>query len=279
MIYRVIFSDNGTLNDLSVNLNNYHSGTGAVGFVAADDYLYIGSRYPFNSFYIAFGTANTQTSTLSISYWDGNQWRSAVDVIDQTDGFKQDGLITFVPDKGQSGWSREDTVNRSGTEQVTGLGDVTIYDQFWLRLSLSADLDAGTTIKWIMYKFIVDDDLYSEYPIFNSSTLKDAYESGKTDWEEQIIVSSKIVVDELIKRGIIDSGNQLLDYKKIESPTVPKVAEIIFNGLGDDYDDDRIKARKNFDNRISNKVFSVDLNNNATLDNKELGVRSGHFWR
>jgi len=279
MHYRIIFSDNGTLNDLSVNLNNYHSGTGAIGVVAADDYLYIGSRYPFNSFYMSFGTANTQASTLSISYWDGNQWRSAVDVIDQTDGFQQNGLVTFVPDKGQSGWSREDTVNRGGTEQVTGLGDVTIYDQYWLRLSLSADLDAGTTLEWIMYKFIVDDDLYSEYPIFNSSTLKTAYESGKSDWEEQIVVSSRIVVDEMIKRGIIDSGNQLLDYKKVESPTIPKVAEIIFNGLGDDYDNDRLKARDSFNNRISNKVFNVDLNNNATLDNRELGVRSGHFWR
>lgn len=279
MHYRVIFSDNGTLSDLSVNLNNYHSGTGAIGVVAADDYIFIGSRYPFNSFYMAFGTANTQASTLSIDYWDGNDWQDAVDVVDQTEGFTQDGLITFVPDKGESGWSLEDTVDRSGTEQVTGLGDVTIYDQYWLRLSLSADLDAGTTAKWIKYKFISDDDLYSEYPIFNSSTLKTAYESGKTTWEEQIVVASKLVVDELIRKGLIQSGDQLLDYKKLESPTIPKAAEIIFNALGDDYENDRLKARNIFKERIGNKIFSIDFNNNATLDNKELGVRSGYFWR
>lgn len=279
MNYRVIFSDNGTLNDLSVNLNNYHSGTGSIGVVATQDYIYIGSRYPFNSFYMAFGTANTQASTLSIDYWDGSSWQSAVDVIDQTSGFQQDGLITFVPDKGESGWVLEDTVDRSGNEMVTGLGDVTIYDQYWLRLSLSANLDAGTTIKWVMYKFMVDDDLYSEYPIFNSSTLKDAYESGKTDWEEQIIVGSKLVVDELVRRGLIQSGNQLLDYSKLESPTVPKVAELIFNALGDDYENDRLKARDVFKERSGNKIFNIDLNNNATLDNREIGVRSGHFWR
>lgn len=279
MHYRIIFSDNGTLNDLSINLNNYHSGTGAIGFVSADDYLYIGSRYPFNSFYVAFGTANTQASTLSIDYWDGNTWRESVDVVDQTDGFKQDGLITFVPDKGKSGWSREDTVNRSGTEQVTGLGDVTIYDQYWLRLSVSADMDAGTTLKWLKYKFIIDDELYSEYPIFNSSDVKTSFESGKTDWEEQVVVGSGLVVDELIRRGTIESGNQLLDYSKLKSPCVPKVAELIFNSFGDDYNDDRLKARDLFKERIGNKSFNIDLNNNATLDNQELGFRSGYFWQ
>ncbi len=279
MHYRVIFSDNGTLNDLSVNLNNYHSGTGSVGIVAADDYLYIGSYYPFNSFYMAFDTANTQASTLSISYWDGNEWRAAVDVIDQTSGFQQDGLITFSPNKANSGWVYEDTVNNSGSEEITGLGDITIYDRYWLRLSLSADLDAGTTIKWIMYKFISDDELYSEYPVFNSASIKSAYESGKTTWEEQIVVASQLTVDELVKNGVIQSGDQLLDYSKLKSPTVAKVAEIIFNAFGDDYNDDRLKASEVFKQRIGKKVFNVDTNSDAALNRQELKTRSGRFYQ
>ena len=140
-------------------------------------------------------------------------------------------------------------------------------------------MDVGTDIKWIMYKFASDESLYSEYPIFNSTSLKTAYESGKTTWEEQIVVASRLVIEELTRRGIIESGNQLLDYKKLESPVIPKVAELIFNGLGDDYENDRLKARDIFKERSGNKVFNIDLNNNATLDNRELGVRSGYFWQ
>lgn len=279
MIYRIIFSDNGTLNDLSLNLNNYHSGTGLIDFVSAEDFLYLGSRYPFNSLYFAFDTANTQDSELSMSYWDGNTWRNAVDIIDETNGFQQDGLVTFVPDKSKSGWASEDTVNSSGAEQVTGLGDITIYDQYWLRLSVSSDLDIGTTLKWVMYKFINDQDLYSEYPIFNSSTFKTAFEAGKTTWEEQIVLASRLTVDELIKIGVIQSGNQLLDYEKLKTPTTPKVAEIIFNAFGNDYNDDRIKAREIFKERIGNKLFNVDLNNDARLDDKEIKQRTGYFYR
>lgn len=280
MHYRVLYSDNGTLTDFSVNMNKYHTGTSTIAqFVAAQDYLYIGSRWPFNSFYMAFETANTASTTLSIDYWDGNEWQAAVDVIDQTNGFNQDGLITFVPDEGESGWVREDTVQRDGSEQVTGLQGVTIYDQFWLRLSFSSDLDASTSLKWLKYKFISDEDLYAEYPIFNSSTLRDAYESGKANWEEQVVVGSHLVVDELIKNGVITSGNQLLDWSKMESVAVPKIAEVIFNALGDDYDDDRIKARNEFKARSGNKVFHVDYSGDARLNNAELRLRSGHFFR
>lgn len=279
MHYRVIYSDDGTLSDLSVNLNNYHAGTGAIPVVASEDYIYIASYYPFNSFYMAFDTANTQSSALSISYWDGNEWRTAVDVIDQTNGFEQDGLVTFVPDKARSGWVYEDTVNNSGAEEITGLGDVTIYDRYWLRLSLSNDLDAGTTIKWIMYKFISDDELYSEFPVFNSTEFKTAYESGKTNWEEQVVVASQLTVDELVKNGIIQSGDQLLDYCKLKSPCVAKTAEIIFNAFGDDYNDDRLKANDLFKERIGKKVFNVDSNNDAVLNRQELKTRSGRFYQ
>lgn len=280
MNYRVIYSDDGTLSDFSVALNNYHAGTGTIAaFNASEDYIYIGSRWPFNSFYMAVSTANTASTTLSIDYWDGNQWQSAVDVIDRTNGLQQDGLITFVPDDSESGWVREDTVRRDGSEQVTGLQGVTIYDHFWLRLSYSNDLDPNTALKWLKYNFITDDDLYAEYRVFNNTSLLTRWQSGKTTWEEQIVTASNLVVDELVKNGVITSGNQLLDWSKMEAVAIPKTAEVIFNGLGDDYDDDRIKARNEFKSRSANKVFHVDFNGDARLNNFELNLRPGHFWR
>ena len=138
MSYKLIFSDNNSLTDLSTKIKNHRDGEATLPIVASEDYIYIGSRYPFNSIYFKFKTANTNTSAISVSYWEGNLWVDAVEVIDETNGFKNDGYITFVPDKNESSWLREDTVQGDGnTEEVQGLGSLVIYDHFWLRLKLA----------------------------------------------------------------------------------------------------------------------------------------------
>ena len=279
MNYRIIFSDNGTLNDFSVKLDNYHAGVESFEFVSADDYLYIGSRFPFNSFYLKFGTLNATVSTPSISIWDGNQWRSTVDLVDQTYGMTQSGYISFVPSKERSGWAQDDTVLNNGNEEIMGLGDVTIYDQYWLRLSLTSDLDAGTTLSWIGHILCQDDDLYSEYPLFNSSTMKSAFESGKTDWEEQRVAASNLLISDLISRNIILNQGQILDVSKLKYAAVCKTAQVIFNSMGDDYKDDAQMAKNEYDLRISNGVLNIDLNNNATLDKDEARFRQGYLFR
>ena len=280
MSYKLIFSDNNSLTDLSTKIKNHRDGEATLPIVASEDYLYIGSRYPFNSIYFKFKTANTNTTTVSVSYWEGNEWTNAVEVIDETNGFKNDGYVTFVPDKNESSWLREDTVQGDGnSEEVQGLGTLVIYDHYWLRLKFSNDLSATTSLNWIGDLFCSDEDMYSEYPIFNSSNLKLAYKAGKTDWENQRIRASDLVISDLVTRNIIEDSGQLLDKDKLKLATVSRTAQIIFNALGDDYVDDTLKAKKEYGERVRENMLSVDKNANARLDVLERRARQGFITR
>ena len=48
MIDRVIFSNNGSSEDMSRQVAKYKSGSKSFSYVAAEDALYIGSSLPFN---------------------------------------------------------------------------------------------------------------------------------------------------------------------------------------------------------------------------------------
>jgi len=276
---KLIYSNNTVLADISNNVSNYHSGSDAITFVADEDYFYLGQRFAFNQFYIKLAALSTASSVMLLSYWDGKEWRSVVEVGDNTSGFTKDGKVFFVPDK-QYGWMKSDTVRNSGVEEITGLGDVIIYDRYWLRVSFSVDLDADTAIQWIGKLFASDDDLYSEYPMFNNSSLKTAIETGKTNYEEQRLRATEVCIDNLITKGIINNGNQLLDAEKLKTPIVSKTAEIIFSMLGfDEYEEDRKRARNEYTSRLNKDIFNVDRNDNALLDDRETNVRQGRMWR
>lgn len=280
MSYKLIYSDNSSLLDFSSKVKTQHEDEATLPIVANEDYVFIGSRYPFNSIYFKFKTANTNTSTISVSYWEGNEWINAVEVIDETNGFKKDGYVTFVPDKNEPGWLREDTVQGDGnSEEIQGLGSLVIYDHYWLRLKFSNDLSATTSVNWIGDLFCSDADIYSEYPIFNSTNLKSAYKVGKTDWENQRIRASDLVISDLVTRNIIEDSGQLLDKDKLKLATVSRTAQIIFNALGDDYVDDTLKAKKEYGERIRENMLSIDKNANARLDVLERRARQGFITR
>jgi len=269
---RIFYGDNGTLTDLSTSLSDYHSGTGSCQFVALEDYIYFGSILPFNHLYLKLGTVNTNSSNLTVDIWDGTSWESAVDLIDETSlagaTFGQSGFITFTPNKNKS-WGKEDTVGSNGSEQVTGLGNVTVYDRYWIRLSVSSDFSAGTTLSWAGNLFCKDDDLGSEFPDLMRSNTLAGFEAGKTNWEEQRVRASQIVINDLIDMNIIDSSNQILEKHQLMPACVMKSAEIIFNAFGDDFIDNRNDARKEYRERINKKIFTVDKDRDGNVDDNE----------
>jgi len=282
MNFRSIFSDNGTLIDMSTELDNYHSETKVIPFVAAEDYIYVGSRFPFNSFYLKQSVVNDQSSVMSVSYWDGSNWYAAVDIIDGTSvngvTLAQDGIISFVPDKNRN-WLWADTIRSSGTEEITGLGDAVIYDHYWIRVSFSVDLLATTALSWMGHLFSDDDALLTEYPVFSNQDLKDSFDSGKSSWEEQSVAASKKIINHLISKNVINSGNQILDYSKLEMANVQRTATIVFGGMGDSYRDDLSAAMIEYKRLISKGEFYLDMNNNARVDPGETKMVIGRMYR
>ena len=169
MLYsRYIKDKNGTLTDLTREIFDYDNGTATINLEVTTDYLYIGQILPFNHLYFKVGVVNDQTATLSLDYWDGTSWRAMVDVIDETSSsgvtLAKSGHISWVPSKNYV-WHYDDTTTSGGVEQITGLGDVTIYDMYWVRIKTSANLKAETTLTWAGNLFSTDTDLFFCLPL------------------------------------------------------------------------------------------------------------------
>lgn len=278
MNYRTIYSNNAVLTDFSTEMANYYSGDQAFTFVAAEDYIYLGSLYPFNSVYLKFTTPIVSPGVApSILYWNGSSWEAPVELIDETKSFTQSGYLTWQINRFKSGWNREDTVDSSGNARITGLGGVTIYDQYWARISMASN--CSFALSWAGQMFITDNDLKTEFPELKNSSLMAAIETGKTTWEEQIVRASKLVVEDLINRKVITNQNQLLDRRKLESMAVSKTAELIYQMLGDDYTDQRGSANKEYLRRVDQNILNVDANNDGDLSVNESTTRQGYLYR
>lgn len=281
---RVIFSDNAVLSDLSVNANNPYSQSDVVTIVAAEDKLYVGSDLPFNHRYFLFGTnKNTNSSVISIDYWDGKEWENTIDILDQTDSsgaaFGQSGEISWsIPKK--EGWVREDTndVAGGGGDSITGLTDVDILDLYWARFNFSADMTA-LDIKFIGHKFSSDEQLGIEYPELLLSDTLNGFESGKTTWDDQHFKAASDLIRDLRRAGIIGSSNQILESDRFSAASVHKVAEIIYRSFGDDFRDNRQEAFKEYKKALDLSLYNLDLNRNARLDPTERTIRAGTLHR
>lgn len=261
--------------DLSQNANNWHSGTDTINLTTSD-YIYIGQNLPFNHMYVRLGTANTTASALSVDIWDGSTWRAAVDVIDGTSTggatLGQDGFIEFTPSR-LTAWGKEDT------EYITGLTTLNIYDKYWVRLSVSVNIDAGTTLAWMGNIFSNDNDLSVEYPQLLASSMKTAFEAGKTTWDDQHYAAAQIIIDDMIARKIIIGSGQIIDRRSLKYPAVSKVAHLAFSPFGEDYEYDRSKAAKDYLERMGRDNFLVDLSNDARLDSSEMEQNQGSLSR
>jgi hypothetical protein len=150
---------------------------------------------------------------------------------------------------------------------------------YWIRIDFDEDIDPTTELDWIGNLFCNDADLIQEYPTFGKTSVKTAHTQGKTDWQEQILIASRLLIDDLINKNVIDSGDQILLRDDYRLACVCKTAEVIFTAFGDDYIDDRKNARKEYDERLSKRINRVDVNKNGIEDNHERKNSTGWISR
>jgi hypothetical protein len=277
MINRILYSDNGTLSEWTPELEKFQSGSQTFSLVSAEDAIYIGSLFPFNHKYFKMGaTPNAETASIAVKYWDGDEFVDVVNVVDETSvsgaSLGQSGFITWTPDEDKL-WSMEHT------EDITELNTIKIYNMYWTKITFSADLTASVILSWLGQVFSDDDDLGSEFPLLNRAAMLTAFESGKTDWEEQHVKAAEILIKDLIESNVIDNRNQILLREKFKLASVSKCAELAFRGFGDDYADDRRDARQEYNSRKKLRVYMVDKNEDALLQNSEARTRHGFLSR
>lgn len=250
MMTRVLFSDNGTISDLSTKLDDYKSGSESLTIVHTEDCIFIGAYYPFNSKFFKLGTVSSVVSNPSIEYWTGSSgWVEAVEVIDETNGFKNSGFISWTPDK-TKGWIREDS------DDIADISGKVIYDLFWIKISFSAS--CTMTLDWIGELFSNDNDLGAEFPDLLRTQTLTSFETGKTNWEHQHVIAGKVLVDDLKSKKIISFKEQILDRKEFTLAAVQKCAAVIYNSFGDDYVDNKKECEIEYNKRINKDIYNID---------------------
>jgi hypothetical protein len=273
---RIFFKDVSNVIEITKQINTYKSDT-YMFTMNSTDAIYIASDFPLNHFFVKMGTVlNESPSEMIIDYWSNQGWLPVVNKNDYTEAFSQSGFVEFTPDRDHH-WLRENT-NSSG-QSVQGLESIVVYDKYWTRIQFTNSLDAGIELEWIGSKFSDDDDLFSEYPIFNDSTFLTSFESGKIDWEEQHVKAANLIIQDLKKKNVIIGPEQVLDRSIMLPASVCKTAEIIFNAFGKDYNEQRLAARNEYDRRIDLSAYAVDTNNNGILDAVDVQMKQGWLSR
>ena len=269
---RVLFLDNDNLRDLSTTVTKYSPTEYEFQYTANRDALFIGSRLPFNHVYFKIGRKNINPAVMKVEYYS-NGWNQVAEVIDETEGFTKSGFVTFVPKKSVSWQMSEES------SKLEGLENSTIYDLYWLKITFDADFDPSTGIIWCGNLFSDDIYLGVEYPDLLKPAVIANFKTGKRDWEEQAVKAAEILVEDLIKKAIIDDGAQILNREDYKNASVCKVAEIIYGSFGDDFLNERLNARKEYEQRLAKRVHKVDLNADATENVGERKTTSGWLSR
>ncbi len=265
----VIFSDNGTLIDISREVNTITAGSRVFNYTTAEDYLYIGGDMPFNHRYFQLTSAvNAVDATCSVEVWDGSAWNAVAYTLDETQSttgksLSGNGLISWVPDRNKS-WGLEQT-----TENIAALSTLKIYDMYWVRLSWSATLTNTTALFYIGHKFSSDADLAERYPDLIRTDVLDAFTTSKTTWNTQAVLAAEEIVQDLRRRRIVKSRNQILNVDQFNNASVHKTAQIIYNSFGAGMETARSNARSEYKTAMDLMVFDVDTTGDARLDQIE----------
>jgi hypothetical protein len=256
---RVFYKSVSGLQDVSSTLSSYLEKDFTFNYVEGD-FLYVGARLPFNHLYFKVNSPNETPRNMKIEFWEGNRWREVVDIIDSTNTFNTSGHIEFTPDK-EYQWWRYDT-NYSNSK-IPELETITVYDKYWLRISFDGNLDEDVSLNFIGNLFSDDLNLKLEYPDLLRSNVLASFEAGKTNWNDQHLRASEILIKDLIDIGVIKEKGQILNWRDYIDTNIHKVAEIIFNSFGDSYVDNTIAARREYQDRLNKRIHRVDRNNDA----------------
>jgi len=273
---RVVFSDNAVLSDKSLELNDFRSGTTTLAVTAAEDYLYIGSLLPWGARYIEIGVANSASSVMTVElYENGSTWNEAVDLIDMSSAagksLAQSGYIRFQRNR--------DKVWNPVIDSNDILSGTKIYDLYWLRLKWSGNFSGTTSVKYIGHKFSSDETLFELYPDLNQTALLTQFETGKTTWNDQHYIASNTIVADLTDRKMIISGDQIIDPWQFEEACVHKCAEIIYQGMGSAYVDNRKEAALRYKAEMDRNYKNLDVSADANLSLGDIRYDQGRFFR
>ncbi len=271
---RVIWSDNGTLTDVSKALGDYRRDAVTFAYTVVQDKLYVGAELPFNHKYFDLGVANDVASVVTIDIWNGADWVPAVDISDETatpgsgKSLSRSGFISWSRDPLRGGWAEQTDSNN-----ITALATTRMFNLYWCRFTWSATLTATMTLKYVGELLNDDEDLFDLYPDLNNAALMTAFEAGKTSWKDQGFQAADSIVKHMRRNGILIRKEQIMDETLLTEAAVHKTAAIIYSGMGNG-SRDRVKdCNEKFAEAMPDKFPEVDTDATGDADSYEKATR------
>lgn len=275
---KVFYSDNAVFSDISIEMLSYGVDTTAFTFVASQDKFYFGRVKPFNAFYIEMGTANVNTSVMTVKYFDQTAaaFAAVTGLVDETKGLTRSGFVQWAPmsDTSSTSWA------------LTTINSVSLY---WVEVTFSANLSASTLQGWnIVYSD--DTDLKRIY-----DGVSNYFRSGTSSgilYHEQ---ARKEIVNQLrrdgywkVKQGSV-GGDSLpaqhdeWDFHNIEEVNLWSTylaLSYLFDNLSTASDDNFARLAEKYYGKSQEQkqvyYLSIDKDNDGILDaNEKLGTEGG----
>ena len=221
--------------------------------------LYIGHQEKFSTRYFDLETLNTEASIVSVKAWDGTAYVAVEDVIDQTIGFTRSGFLSW---ENISNWQKH---------AQAGVPD---KELFWLELTVSANLSAGTKLQSLLNLFCDTDKLRQFFPELVTDTRY--LPTGRTSFIDQFIAAKDGIVLRLKQDKIITDESQIIDINEVADAAAHYAAYIILKPIARDEGDEKIVADAFTEyNRLLNqahKSFDFDRSGEIEDDEKDVGT-------
>ena len=257
----ILHDDNSSFNDISKSMAGFGRDTETLTYTQGEDSIYIGFYKPINTFYIDFGTANTNAATLSLSYYNGSSFTAVDGLYDDSKGFTRPGFIRW-----NRGRDRD-----SNDEAKTTVNSTELY---WYKLDLSATT-TEIVINGINIVFSDDQDLkrelyeYSEYLPANQSTFILTHEAVRDEIIQDLNLKGRQKYNSATQLTSDVSAFDLLDVSEVKlAATHLALAKIMMN-VSDSVDDLYMQKHLLYKQRYNNIINSMDL----TIDHDDDGKR------
>lgn len=255
------YSDNGSFTDYSLEFQDFTRDTQSINLKTTLDKLYIGYYKPINKYYIDLTTANSVSNVLTIKYYNGANFVSVDDQMDETKGFTRSGFIH---------WTRDQT-----DETKTTIDSKELY---WYEVTTSVT-HADAIYNGIGILFADDKDLTEIIPEIADST----HLVGRPSHVLAHVSAKKWIIQDLRNRnyGKYDADGvfqditawDILDIEQINQAATYKALSIIYFNYSDEKDDIYEKKSRSFNAQFKDSMqlskLRLDLNDDGLVDTNE----------
>lgn len=226
--------------------------------------FYVGYEKPFATRYFNLSVANTNSSDLTVTFWNGSDWASVEDLIDQTDGFTTSGFI---------GWQNP------GSWQKKALSPITDVELYWVKIVTSANLSNTTALQSVNNLFCDSMLLRAYYPELVSDSRY--LPTNRTDFLDQFEGAKDLVVLRLKQLKAIEDESEIIDINEVAVAAVHAAAYLILKPIarGDEARQMVKDAYDDFERELKLTTHSFDKDNSGVVSENEKNVNTTFIAR